>query len=288
MPRFPLARRALLVVSACGAAVLPVLLTPAPAWADTPNAEACSGLYHGSPPGSLAITTVPPTGTVLHPGGEVEVTATWNTGDWPTPVLHKVLDCLLVNGTVDFGHSSQEKPTDNDGLYRYRFTVPIGAAVPGRVCDRVRLSGRLVADGDLVVQKSNTLCFSVAGSAAGGPGTPVVAATQAAAPPADGAPAPLQPAGPVPDVPAETAAVTPSPVGPSDGTPPAVDISPALAVGPTLPRTGADVLPLARLGGLLVLLGGAALAGRAILSRQTALRPLPAPAASGVGGGAPA
>ena len=115
MLSFPLARRALLAFTACCAVALPVLLTPAPAWADAPDPSACSGLYHGSPPGSVAVTTVPAAGTVLHPGDEVEVTATWDTGDWPGPVLHKVLDCLLVDGTVDYGHSSQEKPTDNDG-----------------------------------------------------------------------------------------------------------------------------------------------------------------------------
>jgi hypothetical protein len=248
MPRFPLARRALLAVTACGVATLPVLLTPSAAWADSPNAEACSGLYHGSPPGSLRITTSPPTGTVLHAGDDVEVTATWDSADWPTPVLHKVLDCLLVNGTVDYGHSSQEKPTDNDGLYRYRFTVPVGT--PGRVCDRVRLSGRLVSGGDLVVQKSNTVCFSVAGAGTGGPGIPVEAATQAAAPPAGGTPAPFQPAGPEAPAPAPAGEAAPAPV--------AVDIAPAAVAVPMLPRTGAEALPMVRLGGLLVLLGAAA------------------------------
>src|SRR5207245_2295618 len=154
-------------------------------------------LYQGSPPGSLDITASPSPGTVLHPGDEVEVTATWTTTDWPTAVLHKVLDCLLVDGSVDYGHSSQEKPTDNDGLYRYRFTVP--------------------------------------------PGPPP--------------PAPPQ------------------------------ETTPAVAAVPTRPRTGADVLPLAGLGALLVVLGGAALAGRATVSRSAASRPLPAPAASGVGAG---
>ena len=281
MLRFPLGRRALLAAIACTAVVAPVLLTPSAAWADSPNASACSGLYHGSPPGSLAITTNPPSGTVLHPGDKVEVTATWNTNDWPGPVLHKVLDCLLVNGTVDYGHSSQEKPTANDGLYHYDLTIPLGAV--GRVCDRVRLSGRLVDGGDLVVQKSNTICFSVAGAGTpGGLGTPVQGSTQSAVPADQGAPAPLQP---VPAVEAPTPGPTPPLTPPAAPAPPRVEITPAVAVAPTLPRTGADVLPLARLGGLLVLLGGVALAGRATLSRQAVPRPLPAPAASGVGGG---
>ncbi|HKN39887.1 MAG TPA: hypothetical protein VJ456_12345 [Acidimicrobiia bacterium] len=267
MPRSPLARRALVAATACTAVVLPVLLTPSAAWADTPNASACSGLYHGSPPGSLAVTTSPAPGTVLHPGDEVEVTATWNTADWPGPVLHKVLDCLLVDDTVDYGHSSQEKPTDNDGLYRYRFTVPVGAE--RRVCDRVRLSGRFVDGGDLVVQKSNTVCFSVAAAGtAGSPGGPAEGSTQAATPAPGGGPAPLQPADPpVEAVPAEQAAPALAPA------PPTTEISPAVAVRPTLPRTGSDVVPLARLGAVLVLLGGASLATRAALSGQGAHRP---------------
>jgi hypothetical protein len=266
MPRFALARRALGAVAAGTAVVVPVIaLPPAAAWADTPNAAACSGLYHGNPPGSLAVTTDPAPGAPLHPGDGVDVTATWNTSDWPKPVLHKVLDCLMVDGKIDYGHSSQEKPTDNDGVYRYRFTVPAGAQ--HQVCDRVRLSGRLVDGGDLVVQKSNTVCFSLAGANAA-PGTSVKGATQAAAPPAGGVPAPLQPAAPAeaPPAPVEAAASAPAPAP----APPTVEISPAVALRPALPRTGADVVPLVRLGTLLLLTGGAALTIRSLLSRRTA------------------
>ncbi|MCA1847170.1 MAG: hypothetical protein LC792_29050 [Actinobacteria bacterium] len=264
IPHFLSARRALCALAASTAVVVPAVgaLTPTAAWADTPNAAACSGLYHGNPPGSLAVTTSPAGGAVLHPGDSVDVTATWNASDWPKPVLHKVLDCLMVDGKIDYGHSSQEKPTDNDGLYRYRFTVPVGAR--RQVCDRVRLSGRLVDGGDLVVQKSNTVCFSVAG-VANAPGTAVQGTTQAATPPAGGVPAPLQPAGSPADgasAPAESAAPAPA------STPPAVEISPAVLSRPTLPRTGADVLPLVRLGTLLIVAGGAALAFRAALSRR--------------------
>jgi hypothetical protein len=167
-----LARRALMAATVGSVLVLPVVALPPAAFAEAPSPSACRGLYRGNPPGSLAITTNPSGATVLHPGDVVEVTATWDTADWPRPVLHKVLDCLLVNGEVDYEHSSQEKPTDNDGYYRYRFTVPDGAR--GRICDRVRLSGRFVEDGDLVVQKSNTICFSIAAVAGetGVPGLP--------------------------------------------------------------------------------------------------------------------
>jgi hypothetical protein len=239
--------------AACSLVALPVLLLPSAAWAQSPSPSACSGLYHGDPPGSLAITTVPASDTVLHPGDTVEVTATWDTTDWPTPVLHKILDCLQVNGEVDYGLSTQEKPTDNDGLYRYTFTVP-GRAV-GRVCDRVRLSGRLVEGGDLAVQKSNTLCFSVA--AAGGVGPTVKPAeitNQAATPGEEGSPAPLQPTPPVPESPPAEVTATP-------------DLVLSSVAMPVLPRTGTDPLPLARLGALLCALGVTALSARAALSR---------------------
>src|SRR5205085_10407889 len=128
---------------------------------------------------------------------------------------------------------------------RYRFTVPTG--VEGRICDRVRLSGRLVDGGDLVVQKSNTVCFSVAGLAAA-PGGPAEVTTQAATPATDGTPAPLQPV--------ESAAEAPAPAGDAPAAPapapPAVEISPGAAVPPTLPRPGRAVGPRARVGPLAV------------------------------------
>ena len=256
MRRLPIARRAFMVVTAGSVVVLPIVLGSSPAWAESPSPSACRGLYHGSPPGSLAITTNPSSATVLRPGDEVEVTATWDTADWPRPILHKVLDCLLVDGEVDYEHSSQEKPTDNDGYYRYRFTVPNGAR--GRICDRVRLSGRFVEDGDLVVQKSNTICFSMAAAAGhtGGSGGPVVPgapapeiSTQSAAPVEDGAPAPVQPIGPAAEAPVSDLGVPAPPL----------ELS-AISL-PMLPRTGADPLPLVRVGAVLVLLGGVATLG---------------------------
>ena len=261
MRHLPLARRALMAATAGSVLVLPVVALPPAAWAEAPSPSACRGLYRGNPPGSLAITTNPSSATVLHPGDVVEVTATWDTADWPRPVLHKVLHCLLVNGEVDYEHSSQEKPTDNDGYYRYRFTVPDGAR--GRICDRVRLSGRFVEGGDMVVQKSNTICFSIAAagntgvpSLPGGPAGPVYEiTTQTDGPAEDGAPAPLQPIGPAADAAAPAMAVPAPPL----------ELS-AISL-PMLPRTGADPFPLVRLGALLVLLGGAALAARVVIPR---------------------
>jgi hypothetical protein len=78
-------------------------------------------------------------------------------------------------------------------------------------------------------------------------------------------PAPLEPAVVPP-------ADTPAPP-PASEAGPAIEIS-SVAYRPTLPRTGSDVLPLTRLGMLLVLLGGVALAARAAISGQDSPSPL--------------
>jgi hypothetical protein len=259
MRRLFFARRVLMVAAAGSVVGLPIVLASPAAWAESPNPSACRGLYRGSPPGSLVITTNPSSATPLRPGDEVEVTATWDTVDWPRPILHKVLDCLLVDGEVDYDHSSQEKPTDNDGYYRYRFTVPNGAR--GKICDRVRLSGRFVEGGDLVVQKSNTICFSMAADAGstGGSGGPVrptsEVTTQAVTPADDGGPAPIQPLGPAAE----------APVADSGVPAPPLELS-AISL-PMLPRTGADPFPLVRVGAVLILLGGVAFAARMAVPR---------------------
>jgi hypothetical protein len=266
MLRLLLARRVFMVATAGSVVVLPVVLAPPAAWAESPNPSACHGLYRGSPPGSLAITTSPSGGAVLRPGDEVEVTATWDTAEWPRPILHKVLDCLLVDGEVDYDHSTQEKPTENDGYYRYRFTVPNGAR--GKICDRVRLSGRLVEDGPLVVQKSNTICFSMAAGAgntggsggSAGPGKPTTdITTQAVTPAEDGAAAPVQPLVPSAEAPVADSVVAAAP---------ALELS-AISL-PMLPRTGADPFPLVRVGAMLVVLGGIAFAVRMGVPRPSA------------------
>ena len=259
MRRLFLARRVLLTATAGSVVVLPVVLASPAAWAERPNPSACSGLYRGSPPGSLAITTSPSNATPLRPGDEVEVTATWDTAGWPRPVLHKVLDCLLVDGEIDYEHSSQEKPTDNDGFYRYTFTVPGNAR--DKVCDRVRLSGKLVDGGPLVVQKSNTICFTMADDAGGsggpvGPGTPTSeVSTQAVTPAEGGAPAPDQPLAPAAE----------APVADLGAPAPPLELSPISL--PMLPRTGADPFPLVRVGAMLILLGGVAFAARMVVPR---------------------
>lgn len=245
MRRLPSPRRALMGATACSLVALPVLL-PSAARADAPDPSACRGLYRGNPPGTLVMTTSPRGDTVLRPGDIVEVTAKWDPADWPRPVLHKVLHCLLVDGAVEYGLSTQEKPTDNDGLYRYTFTVPARPAA--RICDRVRLSGRLVDGGPHVVQKSNTICFPVAGAGETGRLVKPAEVTNQAAPPVDdGIPAPLEPA--------------PAPPG-YDMPPPALELSSVSVRVPTLPRTGSEAVRLAGFGMLLVVLGGTVLLGR--------------------------
>ena len=117
--------------------------------------------------------------------------------------------------------------------------------------------------GDLVVQKSNTICFSIAAVAGdtgwtGVPGAPA-GGTNLTPPthtPADeGSPEPLQPVG--------SAAGIPGLDVPRAA--PALETS-AISL-PVLPRTGADPFALVRVGALLILLGGVALAIRTAIPR---------------------
>ena len=237
-----LGRTARLIGSGAGVALAAtgiLTVTATAAWGDRPNPSACHGLYHGDPPGSLRVNTSVPVGTTLRPGDTVDITATWGTGDWPRPELHKVLHCPTVDRELDFEGSTQEKPTANDGTFAYTLTVPPGAR--DEICDRVRLSGRMAPGTPLVVQKGNTVCFDVAGDPPVSAGS-VIAPEQPPAPTVSGV---------------DTAAATPETsiprtVGDAEIAPPSPNPAAGFAL---LPRTGLGALPLAGVGALAIVLG---------------------------------
>lgn len=214
-------------IAAAGSIVAAVVaLAPSHALADVPGTAACESLYRGNPRGSLHLATSPAGGSSVRPGETIRATVTWNTADWDLAELHKVLDCVLVEGEVRYDLSHQEKPTANDGLFTYDFTVPAGART---VCDRARLSARPRPGVDLVVQKSNVVCFEVTGRVAPhAPTTGTAAESPLAAPTvvvaAEQLPAPMT------EMPAASA---PSEAG---------------APADVLPRTGSAVLALTGLG----------------------------------------
>lgn len=231
---FPLAGAATLIVAVV------VGLSPEVASADTPSSSACGSLYHGDPPGSLRLATSPEADTVLHSGQTVRITATWNTGDWSRAELHKVLHCVLLDGEVAYDLSRQEKPTANDGTFTYAFTVPANAR---RICDRARLSARPAPGEDLVVQKSNVVCFAVVD--------------------ADAVIAPAPPVTQVAEPVIEPAAVTvigdDLVAAPSEPPPAAPAADPALV---TLPRTGGNVFTLVGVAAVCLLIGAGILGTR--------------------------
>ena len=248
-------------LAAAAAAVLVVTATAA--WGDSPTPAVCRSLFHGNPPGSLAVTADVPAGTRLRPGDTVHVTATWSTADWPGPELHKVLHCVSVDGVVDHERSTQEKPTPNDGAFSYSFTVPPGAR--SEVCDRARLSGRLVPGADLTVQKSNPICFEIAAD----PSVPVAGVTVPEAPART-----VSGAGTAAPAPETAPRPTPVPTAVA-GAPPSPDPAAGFDV---LPRTGSGVSPAVGTGLVSLLFGSALLVASRRRPQPRGGTPSPKPA----------
>jgi LPXTG-motif cell wall-anchored protein len=102
-------------------------------------------------------------GTTVTVGQTINVDITWDTDDWdavaPDGDLDRVADCVEVGGVVDTTLSTEEKPTDNDGLFEHQYVIPNVA--PGtQICDRARLSGNPSGQNE-ETQKSNIVCFTV-------------------------------------------------------------------------------------------------------------------------------
>ncbi|HEX8770004.1 MAG TPA: hypothetical protein VF711_04475 [Acidimicrobiales bacterium] len=127
------------------------------ATADVLSNGACSGAFNGSPEGTLAKQTVPAPDSVVAPGTTVQVTITWDTGDWD--YVDQLFDCVQVAGAQDDSLSFEEKPATNDGVATHSYTIPADAAHGSKVCDRARLSGK--PTGEVSTQKSNVVCFVV-------------------------------------------------------------------------------------------------------------------------------
>ncbi|HYT38835.1 MAG TPA: hypothetical protein VEN99_04955 [Acidimicrobiia bacterium] len=198
--------------------------------------DTCPEVLAGAPGGGLEKVTEPADGSDVRHGAVVAVTLRWDTTTFTSPVLHKALDCVTVDGTPVDQLSTQERDTANDGRFDYRFTVPDNLADGTRLCDRGFVSG---PDGEngFNREKSNDVCFTVRGEAP----TP----TSSLASPADTAiPSPA-----------------PIPLGPAGRGTPGTDIAPDTTVlgqqqQHVLPRTGSSVEGPLRLGSLALLLGG--------------------------------
>src|SRR5206468_12757433 len=89
----------------------------------------------------------------------------WAMGDWSASRLHKVLDCVAIDGRLVRSLQAGESPTDNDGRFRRSYRVPADVPAGARICDQAMLSGPSPR-GDYDRQISNMVCHTVAGNGA--------------------------------------------------------------------------------------------------------------------------
>ena len=222
----------------------------------------CDRTIDRPPRGDLHKVTDPPDGSIVVPGQKVTVTITWDVADWEDTALHKVLDCVAIDGTIVPDLQGGESPTDNDGTFVHEFTVPDDVPDGAQICDQAMLSGP-GPEGPFHRDISRRLCLTTSTDTtrSAPPDAPV------ALPPP---PAPPPPAPPV-DAPPERQAesVPPKVEGeqevkvPAADTPPAPAPAAAPAPAPALPRTGAAERLLLALAGALLWLGGLAVMGAA-------------------------
>lgn len=184
--------------------------------------------------GELEKTMDPAAGSAVSAGEIVSVALRWDPAERPDRDLHKVIDCMMVDGVLDADLSVEERPTDNDGIFEMQLVVP-DLPAGTELCNFGFLSDDEAGHGYV---RSETLCLTVGDQQA----APVTA------PPADVAGG------------AEVAGETqtaPEPAPAAPGSLPQV-MGEILSV-PELPRTGpADDLRL--LAGSLLALGGLGIA----------------------------
>src|SRR5919197_5105170 len=77
-------------------------LPHAPVQADlTEGLYGCERVIHEKETGELNKETDPPDGSTVMPGQTIHAGVTWSTDEFESAVLHKVLDCVTVDGKLD-------------------------------------------------------------------------------------------------------------------------------------------------------------------------------------------
>ena len=287
------------------------------AWAEDSHPgglpETCPEVLSGAPTGDLEKRTDPSDGSDVRVGDLVTVTLRWDPRSFDGPLLHKVLDCVTVNGEIAPDLSGQERDAPNDGRFEWHFTVPADVAAGARICDRGFVSGP-APGGDFEREKSNDICFTVVppdavenGSPApaapphtvDGPAPPLTATAPSGSAPSGSAPSGSGPSGsgpgPTPDSatppsprspesisttpgPRPTGGATPGADRPSPpvdvlASPPSAPLSPAVRSDTALPTTGATATPLV-LAGMIVCAGGACIMAGARRRHRSPTSPL--------------
>ena len=128
----------------------------------------CDRTFGRAPEGHLTKRTTPPAGQRVSPGDVIDVSVVWNPDDWSAARLHKVLDCVAVDGRLVPPLQAGESPTDNDGRFTRSYRVPDGVPEGAEICDQAMLSGRSPRD-DYDRQISNMVCHTVSGNAGAQP-----------------------------------------------------------------------------------------------------------------------
>jgi hypothetical protein len=127
----------------------------------------CDRTFGRQPEGHLQKRTEPAGDHDVRPGDTIRVTVTWEPRDWSSGQLHKVLDCVAVDGRLVRSMQGGESPTANNGQFVRVYTVP---DAPGgtQICDQAMLSGPSPR-ADYDHQISNAVCHTVSRGGAGAP-----------------------------------------------------------------------------------------------------------------------
>lgn len=266
-------RGSLLLLLAVGGLTLP---GAGAAWAESSHPgglpDTCPEVLSGAPTRDLKMGTVPSAGSGVRGGDVITVTLRWNPETFGGPAVHKVLDCVTVNGDFAPELSLQERDAPNDGRFERHLTVPAHVPVGARICDRGFVSGG-GSGTSFEREKSNDTCFTVVPTAptASAPSgsAPTDAVPTGSGPDETGAgtgPESITPAAPrtpeaISTIPGPTAAVPagarPSPVDVL-ASPPSAPGSPEVHSAAALPTTGSTPTPLV-LAGMALCVGGACL-----------------------------
>jgi LPXTG-motif cell wall-anchored protein len=239
--------------------------------------DTCPEVLAGGPTGGVQKLTSPPAGSEVSRGMGIEVTLRWDPARFATPLLHKALDCVTVNGQPADDLSLQARDPSNDGVFTTRMTVPARLADGTELCDRGFVSGP-APGATFAREKSNDVCFTVRGdiSPATMPAVPTTPAGPQSGPTPSASTPPAVEAPAVEALGTRTLPTVNESFAPAGPVTPGTDVAGAGDVAgqqeATLPKTGADVGSTALIG-LGALLSGS-LARYAGRRHDRAWRPL--------------
>lgn len=248
--------------------------------------ETCPEVFPGDDTEWVKKVTDPTPGSTVQPGQTIKVKLVWDKDKFKEAELHKVLDCVKLDGEILGDLSLQEKPAANDGLFEHEYQVPDDAPAGAKLCDRGMATGQ-GEDGDFHREKTELVCFEVGpksndhGDDDGDDHHGDQDGDKDGATPPDTTPTTTPPPPPPPDNGIPPAPQTPTQVLPerlqealpavvpaaidTDNTQPAVVQPTNLA---TLPTTGQASRVLTLVAGLSLFAGGAGIAGGARRRRR--------------------